>query len=80
MPTSTLPVAPAVPTTIPDDFLTLFPQWSNDVYDYLDPGASASSAIPATGRNMALLALLSAAAIVTGAGLSFGARSRVRRR
>ena len=72
------PVAP-VTTTIPDDFLTLFPEWSDDNMDYLDPGAHATS-LPRTGTAIRVLGLGSAAFVVVGAGLSRGAGSRARRR
>ena len=69
----------AVPTSVPDDFLTLFPEWSDDNLDYLDPHTSAAS-LPGTGTGLGLLAFVSSAAVVAGAGLSLGAGRRARRR
>lgn len=69
------------PTTIPDDNYTLFPDWSNDGFDYLNPDpATRTDGLPGTGRDLGVLAGASAIAIVAGAGISFGARSRARRR
>ena len=77
----------AAVTTIPDDFFTLYPGWSDDNYDYLDDDyygypdpETEVDELPGTGSGLAVLALLSSAAVVTGAGLSLGAGRRVRRR
>lgn len=77
VPDATVPTA--VPTSIPDDFLTLFPEWTDDNLDYLDPHTSAAS-LPGTGTGLGVLAIVSSAAVVTGAGLSLGAGRRARRR
>ena len=68
-PTSTVPVS------LPDDHYTLFPDWSNDNYGYLNPG-NENTSIPETGGSTGALAIASAVALVTGTALTVGTRSR----
>ena len=69
-------------TTVPDDFYTLYPEWSDDNLDYLDPGAhtSGTAPLPGTGGPQRALALVSCAAVVIGVALSRGAGTHARRR